>query len=424
MDDFCKRNPELCELLPRQEQKMLLEANSFDFAKKYRIDARTFSPQLKQALNIQDRNSRPNYIPNKAVKANITKLSEPRLEQAALVRASKIAYSQGFIEAQKYLEPYGWKIDTALSNQDSLVVTKGSQVKIAYRGTEILNPEDVISDAVIAKDALTGLGLDRKLPQYQRAQEQIRATTFKYKLPDELVGFSLGGNRAMSLSNEFKIPARVFNPYVLGKVMFENNKLVNITRTTDDIVSLGTAVTRIKPETINPIRQNINPIDSHTLDNFETNENRATIEDYRQPLQATSIATGLIAGYLGEQTVKKLEKKTGKKLSEDAHATASGFLGGVYSLPFTPTSSFLPVVSSGAVAGLTASKVSRENIGTSNQVAKGAVAGSAGAAAGYATLMLGEAYYGAEIGSLFGPAGLIVGTLVGGLIGAASELRN
>lgn len=420
MDDFCKKNPELCELLPPQERQYIIDSNSFDFLRKYRIDVRTFSPELKKALNFQDRNQNIKYVANKPVKATIKFLTTERMEQVALVKASKIFYSEGLNSAQEYLnfETQGkWKIIPELSNVDSLVLINPSkQIKIAYRGTEITNPEDIISDASIFK------GVDRELPQYRRAQQQLRTTILKYSKPVELVGFSLGGNRAMSLSNEFKIPARVFNPFVMGKVLTESNDLVNVTRTIDDIASLGVGYATPKSvESINPLKDNINPISSHTLDNFETNQNRATIEDYRQPLKATGIATGLVAGYLGEKTVKALEKKTGKKLNPDIHSAASGFLGSVYSLPFTPGATFLPVVSSGAIAGYTASKVSQENIGTSNQVARGATTGAVAAGVGYGTLLLGDAYYGAEIGSLFGPEGLIIGTLVGGLIGAASS---
>jgi hypothetical protein len=427
MDDFCKRNPELCELLPPQEKQYLLDSNAFEFQRKYRIDARTFSPELKKALNFEDRNQKVRYIANKPVKATIKFLTNDRMEQVALVKASKIMFSSGLKDAQKHLdlETQGkWKIIPELSNYDSIVVINpNKQIKIAYRGTEITNAEDVVSDVAIAKDTFTGLGADRQLPQYRRAQEQLRTTILKYSKPVELVGFSLGGNRAMSLSNEFKIPARVFNPFVAGKVLYESNDLVNVTRTVDDIASLGVGYATPKSvESINPLKDNINPVSSHTLDNFETNENRATIEDYRQPLKATGIATGLVAGYLGEKTIKALEKKTGKKLNPDIHSAASGFLGSVYSLPFTPGATFLPVVSSGAIAGYTASKVSKENIGTSNQVARGATTGAVAAGVGYSTLLLGDAYYGAEVGSLFGPEGLVIGTLVGGLIGAASSL--
>ena len=421
MEDFCKSNPELCEFLPKQEQRYLLDANAFDFQKKYRIDVRNFSPELKQAMNVtlpENKKYKDLYIANKTPKANITQLSNDRLEQVALVKASKIAYSQGMREAQKYLESLNlkWTIDLPLSTPDSLVlVNPEGKVKVAYRGTEILNPEDIISDASIAK------GVDRELPQYRRAQEQLRSTLLKYGKPQELVGFSLGGNRAISFSNEFKIPARVFNPYIFGKVLGENNELVSVTRTIDDIVSLGVGVTKIKNiEMINPLRDNINPIASHTLDNFESQGPRAMSEDYRQPLKATGIATGLIAGYLGEKTVNALEKKTRKKLNPDIHAGVSGGLGALYTLPFSG-GALLPVVSSGAIAGYTASKVSRENIGTSNPAARGAVSGATAAGVGFATLLLGDAYYGAEIGSLFGPAGLIVGTALGGLIGAASS---
>jgi hypothetical protein len=249
----------------------------------------------------------------------------------------------------------------------------------------------------------------------------MRRTILRYNKPTELIGFSLGGNRAMSLSNEFKVPARVFNPYILGKVLNQPNSLVKVTRTVDDIASIG--FKGIKDvEHINPLRDNLNPIQSHTLDNFETNANRATLNDYLQPLKATGIAPSLVAGYLSEKTLESLEKKYGKKLSRETRPAVSGALSSVYALPFTPGVTFLPAVSSGAIAGYTASKVSQENIGTRNETARGAVTGATAAGVGYATLLLGDAYYGAEVGSLFGPEGLIIGTVIGGLIGAGASL--
>lgn len=414
MEDFCKSNPELCEALPRQERQYILDANAFDFQKKYRIDARSFSPQMKEKFIRQGKM----VIPNSRIKANITQLSDERLEQVALVKASKIAYSEGLPAAQRYLDLKGlkWTIDPSLSTSDSLVlVNPQRQTKIAYRGTEVLNPEDVISDASILVEK------EQELPQYRRAQQQLRATTLKYSQPIELIGFSLGGNRAMALSNEFKIPARVFNPYIFGKVLEQPNKLVSVTRTVDDIVSIG--FKKIKNvEHINPLKDSLNGIASHTLDNFETNQNRATLNDYLQPMKATGLAPSLIAGYFGEKTLGYLENKTNKKLSRDSRSAAGGSLSAFYALPFTPGVSFLPAVSSGAIAGYTASRVSRENIGTSNPVARGAVSGATAAGVGYATLLLGDAYYGAEIGSLFGPAGLIIGTVLGGLVGAGASL--
>ena len=66
-------------------------------------------------------------------------------------------------------------------------------VKIAYRGTKIQNLGDVSTDAMIAA------GVEEHHPQFRGAEEQLRLVSEKYGVPNELVGYSFGGTKAMTL---------------------------------------------------------------------------------------------------------------------------------------------------------------------------------------------------------------------------------
>lgn len=373
-------------------------------------------------------------FPTRPVKANISSLTPERLEQATMVEASKVAYQYGFKEANKFLVSKGvpYYINENLSTHESLVLVKpqqtGSIIKIVYRGTDPKNMVDLASDIAITK------GLDRVLPQYNRGDAQLRKVIAEYGKPNELIGFSLGGNRAISLGSTYKIPVQAFNPFIAGNVIkdlrsqfgIEN---VNITRTSDDIASLGLSFTKARNiEVINPLTDSINPIESHALRNFLSNETRAVPNVNLTSAKATSITGGLIAGYLGEQTLKHLEKKTGYKPTNQIHSVASGFLGGVYTLPFLATataSEIIPIVPASAISSLAGYEVSKnisQPLSKGNQKVKAGVAGATAGAVGSASLVLADAIAGSRIGSILGPEGIVIGAFVGGLIGELGSL--
>ena len=162
-----------------------------------------------------------------------------------MVKASKIAYEESFTAAQNYLDKQGipYDIDTALSSKESLVLLGDDGVKIAYRGTKIRNISDVSADAAIA------VGAEQHHPQFKTAEEQLRLVTQKYGAPNELIGYSLGGNKAILLGDANGIPSTTFNPF-LGKSLVSSSSEVphTILRTTEDFASLGIGMAKGKAE--------------------------------------------------------------------------------------------------------------------------------------------------------------------------------
>eukprot|EP00966_Prymnesium_polylepis_P237893 5501646-Prymnesium_polylepis.1 len=131
------------------------------------------------------------------LKASIDSLTQEQIDKARMVKASRIAYEEGFQAAQTYLDEQGipYDIDTSLSSKQSLVLIGDDGVKISYRGTHIKNVSDITADAAIAA------GVESHHPQFKSAEEQFNLVTEKYGVPNELLGYSLGGNKAITMGN-------------------------------------------------------------------------------------------------------------------------------------------------------------------------------------------------------------------------------
>jgi hypothetical protein len=72
---------------------------------------------------------------------------------SVLSKASYDYYKYGLDKAQKELGSYsqtkGYNIDPKLSNKNAVVLQKGKDVVISYRGTDLTNPSDILADAEI-----------------------------------------------------------------------------------------------------------------------------------------------------------------------------------------------------------------------------------------------------------------------------------
>ena len=69
-------------------------------------------------------------------------------------------------------------------------------------------------------------GVEEHHPQFHNAEEQLNLVTEQYGAPRELLGYSLGGNKAMTMGNKFGIETTTFNPFLgkkLGKVRYRSN---------------------------------------------------------------------------------------------------------------------------------------------------------------------------------------------------------
>ena len=200
-------------------------------------------------------------------------LPKEQIQKAKMVKASKIAYESGFEEAQSYLDKNGipYDIDETLSSKESLVLL-GDDVKITYRGTKLKNSKDVRADAEIVS------GNEGTNPEFKSAEEQLKIVTEKYGAPSELIGYSLGGNKAMYLGNKSKIPTTTFNPFIGKNLVNSKSGDHTIFRTTEDFASLGIGFTnsKWKVSSIHPHQDKLNPFEAHKLENFtETSSRRA-----------------------------------------------------------------------------------------------------------------------------------------------------
>ena len=227
---------------------------------------------------------------------SIKDLTQPQMDKARLVKASRIAYEQNFEKAQAYLDEQSipYDIDAALSSKESLVLLGDEGVKIAYRGTKIKNLADVRADADIVA------GNESSNPQFKSAERQLELVTEKYGVPNELVGYSLGGAKAITLGTKIGINTTTFNPF-LGKNLIGSASSTDATheifRTTEDFASLGVGLARNPKWTVRsilPHQDKLNPIEAHELNNFtETSTRRpGHTENIMQSVQRQGMKVG------------------------------------------------------------------------------------------------------------------------------------
>ncbi len=205
-------------------------------------------------------------------KPTLEDISPEVIDKARMVKASRLVYEEDIVTAQAYLDKNEIKltIDESLSTNESIVlVEENGNAKIAYRGTKIENVSDITADALIAG------GHDTKHPQFKRAKQQLAMAKENYNVT-ELIGYSLGGNKAIHLGNQNNIKATTFNPFLGKKLIKESvaaDKMTthDIFRTTEDFATVGLAWIKkrnFNVQSILPHKDRINPIEAHELENF------------------------------------------------------------------------------------------------------------------------------------------------------------
>lgn len=221
----------------------------------------------------------------KKFKATEESIPEDLLLKAKLVNASRIYYEEGESAAQTYLDSQGlnYTIEKELSSGISLVLLDNETGKatIAYRGTDVSNSKDLITDA------LALFGQERSSPEYGESKGQLEAVEELYGKPQELVGFSRGSVLSMNLGDEYSIPTTQFNPLISPSLVRSQaeGSTHTILRTLNDPVSIlakGTvAGSRWTIKSVLPLQDTLNPIEEHYLKQFLTNDTprRTSIEE-------------------------------------------------------------------------------------------------------------------------------------------------
>lgn len=168
------------------------------------------------------------------IKASHTELTPDEIMKAKMLEAGKIAeleskttnldrflddqtYNQrvqrGIFKAQEYLDEQGikWTINPELSNREGLIITENAtgNSKAVFRGTNFKNIQDLKADlAILHGTEGQTQGIRTGRAQIERANEVLPQPI------EEILGFSLGGNRGITLGQELNIPTTTFNPAV------------------------------------------------------------------------------------------------------------------------------------------------------------------------------------------------------------------
>ena len=226
--------------------------------------------QKEERKRNRERMKQSLFLPTQRPPPNTSELTDQEIAKARIVNASAIAHDSDLLRAQEYLDSdpktMGWKIDGALSNEDHLVLTKGDEIKVAFRGTKWRNLSDLITNASNAADR------DMMAPQNRRGAKVIEDILAKYgEKPKELLGYSKGGNSALNIGDITEIPTTVFNASIGPRQLSSISKVPHtVINTVDDPISMATYFRKKSNYTIKRIRsiRGENPIAQHKLSNF------------------------------------------------------------------------------------------------------------------------------------------------------------
>ena len=133
---------------------------------------------------------------------------------------------------------------------------------VAYRGTRLTRARDVIADARILA------GMQDK--HFEQGTAQLRAVTSKYgKAPERLLGYSLGGARAVALGAAHGVSTRTFNPFLGNASLLQARGKHHVIRTTEDFATLGLPFGRnFEVTSVLPRETHLSPERAHSLANF------------------------------------------------------------------------------------------------------------------------------------------------------------
>lgn len=117
-----------------------------------------------------------------------------------------------FYEAQKIAEKHGYALDDELSDNDRHVYyDRYGKAVVAFRGTKLTNPSDLLTDI-----AIWG-GFAPASNRYRQSNKTVQRAIDKYGKDNiTLTGHSLGGHQGVYFGNKYKLKTVVYNPAVMG----------------------------------------------------------------------------------------------------------------------------------------------------------------------------------------------------------------
>ena len=308
----------------------------YENKKQNRIN-RSFEPNQRPKMVYKKKKRKvEDRIANTAepVNATHTELTADEIMKAKMLEAGKIAElksrttnQEGFLDeetyqnrvrfgleqAQKYLDEQGikWTINKELSNREGLIITENATgiSKGVFRGTNFKNLQDLKSDlAILHGTEGATQGMITGKAQIERANE-ILATPI-----EELIGFSLGGNRAITIGQELGIKTTTYNPAVsltnIKNVPLNGGDNHTIIRTTENPTDIfaGLKPSAFKIKSILPLEEVswLNPASASTVHDlvnfFKTGKRRSNNLDLLH--NQLQVSTKLHAELLGVHEAK------------------------------------------------------------------------------------------------------------------------
>jgi len=132
-----------------------------------------------------------------------------------LEEALNVSYSP-LEKTQRRLDPYGYKLDTALSTQQNKVFVQPQSKKLVFTtaGTNPFSPRDIATDAYLAFLGRAGLTQTSRFKESEAVLAKAREKYPSYKR--SLVGHSLGKTIVSNLAN----PNEQVKGYATGSGLF------------------------------------------------------------------------------------------------------------------------------------------------------------------------------------------------------------
>lgn len=206
---------------------------------------------------------------------------QQKRDQKKYAMLSQIAYDsfltspeEANAKLQQYMPAHSILLDDTTDNYTVIqkINNQGQrEITIAYRGTVLSNPSDLLADTQIFSGGVIGDPSGR----YKEAEDAY--LKIKKKYPDAIItltGHSLGSSLALSVGAKHNVPTQVFN---VGssplEFLFADNPekkdFIKIYNVPTDFISVSNRYMTKQDVVDVPNRGNIiNPLSSHALDNF------------------------------------------------------------------------------------------------------------------------------------------------------------
>lgn len=200
---------------------------------------------------------------------NDVKMKAEMVKLSTVWEQAEVKGLDGLSRANQRLKTIGLdaKILPEYSNSEFVTLEfPNGEVKVAFRGT---NPSSKVKSGKYAGriepnywKEIAFTGTEGRLGQFKDAERMLNRLTrdTRYNVT-ELMGYSMGGTKALKYGDAFNIKTTTFNPFLGLNALFgirENPSLVHeIYRTTGDVASSGLSITEptnFKVNSIEPIR--------------------------------------------------------------------------------------------------------------------------------------------------------------------------